>query len=206
MPLTCKALCLWLERPYPVLCAADSPEADAIVLLGGGTSFYEGYPYAELAQGADRAWHAARLLRAGKAGAIVCSGIEGEGADAAFLRDIGVPEAAIVVENESRNTEENALFTSRLFSEGRLKKAGGRARILLVTSAFHMRRAVMMFARYAPDLEIIPAATDYNALELTNRPFEPSMLLPSPGAFGEVQTYVKELAGLAGYAVFRRPK
>lgn len=204
MPLTKLLLCLWLESPYPVVMAEAAPEADAIVVLGGGTAFYEGYPYAELSQAADRAWHAVRLHRAKKAPAVVVSGEESEGADAAFIRDFGIGGDALVVENESRNTEENALFVARLFKEGRIAKKGERPKVLLVTSAFHMRRAEMMFRKYAPWLDVIPAASDYNALKLTNEPFELNMLLPDLGAFGEMQAYFKEAVALAGYALFRR--
>ena len=61
-----------LEDEWPVVRAEDSPDADAIVLLGGGMgSNTNVYPYAEMLSGADRVWHAARLYKSGKAPLVI---------------------------------------------------------------------------------------------------------------------------------------
>ncbi len=58
-----------------------------------------------------------------------------------YLIDVGVPAKDIIIENKSRNTHENAIYSYKIFKEkGWLNK-----RILLITSGFHMRRAVACF-------------------------------------------------------------
>ena len=104
-----------LESEWPVVKAEDAPTANAIVLLGGGMgSNTNVYPYAEMWNGADRVWHAARLYKAGKAPLIVPTGRGEQESTVPLLRDLGVPESAIVVENKARNTEENARFVEKI--------------------------------------------------------------------------------------------
>ncbi len=69
--------------------------------------------------------------------------------------DLGVDPARIVLERSSRNTEENARFTRDL-----LGPAAGR-RWILVTSAFHMPRAVGLFR--AAGLDVVPDPVDYRS-------------------------------------------
>jgi uncharacterized SAM-binding protein YcdF (DUF218 family) len=56
----------------------------------------------------------------------------GSQAMAALLEDWGVPERAIVLESESRNTYINAFYTKQIIDDR------GIGKILLVTSALHM--------------------------------------------------------------------
>ena len=154
-PLCTALLGLPLERPYLAFeDAAKSPEADAIVVLGGGIGKYPGFVYPDMFEAADRVWHAARLYKAGKAPKIVVSGSGDLVAAVPLLRDLGVDESAIVVDNESRNTYENSRFTERLLGGGK---------VLLVTSAWHMTRALGNFSRTS--LEALPAPCDFKACE-----------------------------------------
>ncbi len=203
-----------LEEMYPPQRAEDMPKADAIVVLGGGMSANTNtLVYAEMHLGADRVWHAARLWKAGKAPVVITSG-EGE-ADASYplLRDLGVPESAIVLENEARNTEENAKYVAEwLKANGKPSDSPGAARrILLVTSAMHMRRAVLMFERAfakicgegeAP-IEIVPAAADYDGL-VCERPFKFTDIFPSPDSMYVKSITFKEILGYWGYRLLRR--
>ena len=183
--LTVRVLEWELEREFPVRLAEEMPEADAIVLLGGGMAAAPGhYPYADMAPAADRVWHAARLYKAGKAPLIIPSGSGDLASTVPLLRDFGVPQAAILVEGKARNTEENAKFvsvlleqmasankpsssSSQLLNASTPQRAQAKPKVLLVTSAWHMRRSLLMYERYAPNLEVIPAATDY---EMAARP------------------------------------
>ena len=192
-------LCLSLEKDYPVVLAEDTPKADAIVLLGGGVGGNTNYPYADLGPSADRAWHAARLWKARKAPIIIPSNIGAELADIKLLMDLGVPRDAVVLENRAVNTEENAKFVADLLAVKNAKNS----KILLVTSAYHMRRSLYMFRKYAPELKCIPAATDYGVLPWMNEPFKWRSLLPNIGAFARNNDFIHEYIGYYGYKIFR---
>ena len=56
-----------------------------------------------------------------------------------LLIRLGVPDSAIIVEPASRNTYENALFTREILKE---KYPNATPRLLLITSAWHMRRSM----------------------------------------------------------------
>lgn len=203
-----------LERDWPIVLAEDSPFADAIVLLGGGIgSNTNVYPYAEISSGSDRVWHAARLYKAEKAPLVIASGQEGRAAHLPLLVDLGVPESAIVIEDESRNTEENAKFVENILCGEKADRVESqtsnsdlrfrRPKVLLVTSVWHMRRAKFMFERYAPKLEVIPAPTDYEATVGTGHPFSLAELLPNADMLSANTRYLKEYIGYWGYRLFR---
>ena len=191
-----------LEREWPAVKAEDAPQADAIVLLGGGMGANTNvYPYAEMWNGADRVWHAARLYRAGKAPLVIPTGSGERESALPLLRDFGVPESAIIVEDKARNTEENAKFVEEMLDVRNKQKT--RKKILLVTSAWHMRRSVLMYRKYAPNLEIIPAATDYEATVNTEHPFCFKDLWPD-ASYLFCNSYVfKEYLGYWGYKLMR---
>ena len=203
-----------LEREWPVVLAEDAPKADAIVLLGGGMGANtNAYPYSEMWNAADRVWHAARLYKAGKAPLVIPTGVGERESTVPLLRDLGVPESAIVVENEARNTEENARFVEKLLtanltidSHPQLPTANCQLptkKILLVTSAWHMRRSVLMYRRYAPSLEIIPAAADYEATVITGRPFCFKDIWPDTNSLFANSYIFKEYIGYWGYRLLR---
>ena len=57
-----------------------------------------------------------------------------------FLRDLGVPDSAMLLETRSRNTRQNAEYSSQLLRAHKLHH------VLLVTSALHMHRALGEFS------------------------------------------------------------
>ena len=138
------------------------PECDAIVILGGGMGGNAKVsPYAEMWSGADRVWHAARAWKAGRAPIVVPTGMGCAESDAQLLLDLGVPRDCIHVEDLARNTEENARFVEQTVnSVGPAKTPAAPHKILLVTSAWHMKRSLLMFQRFAPALEVVPCPTD----------------------------------------------
>ena len=204
MPIVGEWLALPLERDYPVQLAKDMPNADAIVLMGGGIWGVTNYPYAMLKDGADRAWHAARLWKAGKAPTIIPSNVDAELCDVKLLVDLGVPREAVVLENKAVNTEENAKFVRDILTQGRKgAEDAEKLTVLLVTSACHMRRSLYMFKKYAPEIECIPAATDYQALPWKDEPFKWRSILPDIGAFSRNNAFLHEIIGYYGYKWFR---
>lgn len=188
-----------LERMYPPQRVEDLPQADAVVVLGGGVgSDTNNLVYAELFMGADRVLHAARIVKAGKAPLVIASG-EGElDASLPLLKEFGVDDGAILVENESRNTEENARHVAKLLA-GRAE----RPRVLLVTSSWHMRRALLMFSRHAPGVEVVPAAIDYEAIMAGDGMDFPWSFLPSADMLMKNAFMLKEYVGYWGYRLLR---
>jgi len=183
----------WTKTGLPKAIAALA-KAPAMVVLGGAVSPPQlGGSEIDLHAGADRVWYAARLFHAGKAPLLVLSG----GSDpeyqaysearamATFLADLGVPAQAMVLEEQSRNTRQNAANSAALL------KSRGINRILLVTSALHMPRAVALFM--AQGLQVIPAPTDFEAIQSP----QPGLLawLPDAGALDGSGRAMKELVG-----------
>lgn len=196
-----------IEELYPPQRVEELPKADAIVLLGGGISFNTNeLVYAELHDAADRVWHAARLYKAGKAPVILMTGQGEEQSAKLLLRDLGVPDSALMIESEARNTEENAKFAARVLAAR--KTSSTMPRILLVTSALHMRRARFMFERAfaklpGPRIDVIPAATDYEGLN-GRRSFRYSDLFPSSSCMEDRTFAFKEILGYWGYRFLRK--
>ena len=190
------AVSMWLraqiEAPYPPLPMDQVPQADALVVLGGAISAPTALrPYADLNSTADRLWHAARLYHAGKVTLLVLSGGGGNAPGAVseaeamrlFLRDLGVPDAAMVLEQHSGNTRQNASLSAEILAQR------GVTRILLVTSALHMARASAHFE--AAGLAVVPVATDHESLS-----DPPSGLyLPSAKALDDSGRAMKEWIG-----------
>ena len=152
-----------LESDYPARTVSRIERADAIVVLGGATNgATHGNRLADVNDQADRLLHALALYKAGKAPVIVVSGgsRSWEAPESVLMSEIlqamGVPEDAIIEERVSRNTLENARYTRDVLAKHNL------SRVLLVTSAFHMRRAETMFRLQGVD--VIPSATDYQVL------------------------------------------
>jgi uncharacterized SAM-binding protein YcdF (DUF218 family) len=131
----------WMPRA-----ATDCPRADAIVVLGGAVQpLLEGDVTPRLHRGSDRVRVAARLYRAGcaprilvSAGGVIAPPVRATETEAiaGFLADPGVPASAMLLEAESRNTQGNAVFSRQML------EPMGIDRVLLVTSAWHLRRAV----------------------------------------------------------------
>ena len=185
-----------LEDPYPPKAMSVTATADAIVLLGGAVrgDTHMG-TLGDLNQQADRLVHAVALYKAGKAPRLLLTGggEPGTRSEAEIMRDLlevmGVPARAILLEDKSRDTHQNALYTAAMLNQLGIRK------ILLVTSAFHMRRSEALFA--AQGLEVIPAPTDYQRLV---GPVTVPRWLPSVGDLWQ-STYA--LHELLGYWIYR---
>jgi uncharacterized SAM-binding protein YcdF (DUF218 family) len=165
LPVVADGLLGRLESAYPPQAAEACAPADAIVVLGGAVRpRLIADVRARLHWGSDRVWEAARLYHAGCAPLVVVSAggkivppiaeVEAE-AIAGLLIELGVPRSALRLERASRNTLGNAHFSRALLSPT------GARRVLLVTSAWHLRRAVALFERVG--LEVVPVGADYRA-------------------------------------------
>ncbi len=194
--LTTRVIGLGLEAAYvraglPHGSIEDLPDAEAIVILGGGMGEHEKCGAAEMQSAADRVWQGARLYRAGKAPVVTLSGNGVEKSTVPFLKDFGVPRAAMKFFPEARNTEE----------EARLIAAAGIKRILLVTSAWHMDRAKLLFTRAG--LDVIPAPTDFEYNYAAEARLRPGEFFPTADALARNSWAIKEWVALVGYKLLR---
>lgn len=150
--------------------------------------------------GADRVVHAVELYKKGIIAKVLISGGEGrlltsgrKEADDLLkaMLLMGVPEADIIVENESRNTHESAVNVKEMLKE----EAGENC--LLITSAFHMRRSAACFRKAG-------LSTDTFSTDFYTHPryFTPDVLLvPRSESIMIWQKIFKEWAGMAAYKV-----
>jgi uncharacterized SAM-binding protein YcdF (DUF218 family) len=197
LPVTSLWLGGALERAYPYRQPADMPKADAIVVLGGNTANDRPnwfLPY-ERETAVRRFQTAAQLYAAGRAPKIVLSGGAREGdvseaqGMAHALRQTGIPESALILENFSRTTYENATLTEDELKDHNL------GTVLLVTSALHMPRAMAAFRKQGV---IAIAAPSQPQIVLPSEPVI-SPWLPDDRAFDASRSIIKEYMGLFVY-------
>ena len=169
----------------------------AIVILGGAISPMAppGRRHPDMNAAADRIWHGARLYKKGLAPKIILSGGRGPGLEdrseiqteaqamRILLLDLSIPQSALVLEDASRTTRENAAQTRRI-TQG--------ATVALVTSAFHMPRAMKTFERAGVPADAYP--TDFRIAAQV----EPlwARLLPNASALEDSEAAIKEYIAL----------
>ena len=179
-----------IEQPY-----------DIGILLGGYSYFFSVQANDRQAfnTSANRLTETLELYKAGKIKKILLSGGSGrvftqEVSEALrvedFLQRIGVPITDLIIEAESRNTYENALFSKRII-EARYPEA----RCLLLTSAWHMPRAAACFR--AVDLPVTPFPVDFQSEQIRWHP--ESWLLPDSRGLHHWEKLIKEWVGFAVY-------
>ena len=161
-PFVASALLMDIEKRHPPLAMEDVPVSDCIVTLGGALGpALKPRTQTEMSDAVDRVYQAARLFRHRKGRFVVvaagnqpwtkqapteASQVEG------LLLEWGVPQSAILLDGASRNTRENALNAQRLISQA------GCESTLLVTSAWHMPRAMATFQKVGVDA--VPVSVD----------------------------------------------
>ena len=105
-----------------------------------------------------------------------------------FLTDLGVPQQAVLLENKSLNTIQNAIFSKAFLKTHGLKS------ILLVTSASHMPRSMAAFRHVGMDP--IPVSIDIQGIQ---RVHGLRRYVPSAAALCMSSIAVKEYIGLVSY-------
>lgn len=187
-----------LEERFPIP-PADLAAPTGIIVLGGSTdeSVTAARNQVTISAAASRITEAVALSRRFPAARLVFSGGSGalllnqhtEAEDTRRLWiSLGVAPDRISTEDRSRNTFENARFTTRLVGP----KPG--ERWLLITSAYHMPRAVGCFR--AAGFPVIPYPVDYFTTD-TSLDFMPRLL--ATDGLGRFDIAVKEWLGLAVY-------
>ncbi len=213
-------LALWWEYPIQTIAPAqtDSTVSVAVLLTGGMINGMKEMPVSTqshtpdtrflLGHEADRAGQALYLYKIGAVQKILISGgtgnlpfqpkdVSDEGQmTARFLLTAGVRPGDIVLENKSRNTHENAIFSAPM-----LRQYFHTNHCVLVTSAWHMRRAIACFQKAGVLITPFPGS-----FIGTRRSFLPGeWLLPREEAFFNSYYLIRELVGyvtykIAGYA------
>jgi uncharacterized SAM-binding protein YcdF (DUF218 family) len=179
-------------------------------VLGGGTE-PEIAPrkMVEVNAAADRVLYGAKLYKENKAAPVILL----SGGDIDFLDQststpaedmaqlmelMGIPRKALIIQNQSQNTYEDAEFSCRMIKENKFEK------VILVTSALHMPRSVALFE--SQGCEVIPAPADFTITQASwERLWHPSIeefflnLLPSYTHLSMVTKTMKEYFGMFYY-------
>ncbi|WP_437486998.1 YdcF family protein [Sorangium sp. So ce1014] len=174
--------------------AGSSPERRVLVILTAGIDADEfGTPAMERqsANGIERGLGAARVYRTYGFGHVIVSGqdvrlerTELAGAMADLLVELGVPRKKILLETESRDTRENAIYSAKI------ARSLSAEAVVVVTSALHMPRSIRMFERAG--LDVLPAPIRFEALPHKG----PGQLIPSSLTLRRSHRAVHELVGL----------
>jgi uncharacterized SAM-binding protein YcdF (DUF218 family) len=186
-----------LEQRFPGMRFPEQ-RIDGIIVLGGSYDRVRGYLSTVLLDdNADPMVVVASLSRRYPNAKIIFSGgteLPYVPAEAAVAKQLfisfGIDPARIVVEDQSRNTIENARFTARLIAP----QPG--TRWLLVTNAFHMPRAMGTFRNSGFDVSAFPVGWRTNGWR--------DFFWPAPSAtegLRRVDVAVREWFGLLAYRV-----
>ncbi|MCR4322084.1 MAG: YdcF family protein [Candidatus Brocadiaceae bacterium] len=108
-----------------------------------------------------------------------------------ILTDLGVPSDKIIIEDKSRDTIENARYTKKI------SDAMGFKKVILVTTAHHMKRSVMSFKKAG--IEVIPVPANFITWEGKKYGWE--SYLPDVSALRNAGSAVHEYLGLVFYSL-----
>lgn len=170
------ALILPLEERFPPW--KDSGRApDGIIVLGGSIDevVASGRNEGVLNEAAERLtatvhlarrYPRARILFSGGSGHLIVQGVTEAEFAKRMLVEMGVPAERVELEDQSRNTSENVVFSKRIANP----KPGDRW--LLVTSAFHMPRSIGIFRREGFAVEAYPVDWRTRGAADLLRPFD----------------------------------
>ncbi|AUX20401.1 hypothetical protein SOCEGT47_008700 [Sorangium cellulosum] len=197
MPWVSSSLVRWYStRPSDLRAdlAGTAPERRALILLSAGIDVDEfNVPAMERLSepGLERCLGAARVYREHGFGHVIISGrdaVQGPtalaGAMADLLVELGVPRKKILLETESRDTRENALYSARMVRDLPVDT------VVVVTSALHMPRSIRLFERAG--LPVLPAPVRFQSPP----PEGLERLIPSSFALRRSQRLVHEIVGL----------
>ncbi len=198
MPVVGDGLMRFVEGGMSRPSVSSLEKADALVVLSGMIRQVEGAPLGEWGDAADRFEGGIELFKAGKAPLLLFTRghlpwkpydvPEGELlAKRAIL--LGVPQSAIRLTPNVGNTADEAAAIRTLL--------GSQKRIILVTSAFHMRRSILLFKKAG--FEVISFPVDYRV----NNSYDSTILrfLPSAEALEQSERALRELMGWFYYWV-----
>lgn len=176
---------------------------DTIIVLSGMLiSELSNDQQVEFASAADRIIRAMELVKNHQAQTMIISGGDGSLTQeylaeaillSRFAQKWGIKEEQIIVDADSKNTYENALFSKEKVVKHQFKQ------ILLITSAFHMYRAHGCFKSVGLKVDILPVDF-YATTHITDfRDF-----LPASSALAKMNVVIHESVGIIVYALTGR--
>ncbi len=181
---------------------SEVPAHDIGIVLGGATSYDEKLERMQTHNSFDRVVQGVDLYKKGYIKKILISGGSGSLAfpdmkEAVFIRDyfliVGIPDEDIIIESESKNTRENAVFTLE-----ELKKRGlENSKLLLITSGYHMRRSQACFDKIG--LQTTSYSTDRMSGPLRSQP--DYLFLPNTQTLYNWNAIIHEWIGFISYFV-----
>ncbi|MHB1177314.1 MAG: YdcF family protein [Daejeonella sp.] len=173
---------------------------DAAIILSGFMTIDKQTKRMSFGEGVDRMTDGLALYRAGYTDKIIISGGSGsivndlrESALAKefLVRNCGVPDSVIFIDTISRNTYENAVESGKIMKRHNIKTT------LLITSAFHMRRAEACFNKLKLIIDIYP--TD---LLSSKQEYYPSdLIIPSTHNIEKWEILMHEIVGVLLYKI-----
>ena len=202
MPIVSNVIMRMVEGPARRVPVSSVGRADAVVVLSGMLTQIDGAPLGEWNDAVDRFEGGIELFKAGKAPVIVFTRgqvpwetdavPEGELlAKRAVL--LGVPKTAIRLTEKVGNTADEAVAAWKLLG---FKKGGGKS-ILLVTSACHMPRALMLFEKAG--FRVVPFRVDYQGSDRSK--VTVLSFLPNGASLSESERALREVLGWLFYWV-----
>jgi uncharacterized SAM-binding protein YcdF (DUF218 family) len=202
MPVVSGYLLRQIEFDAVRLEPKDVPTADAIVVLSGMLTWVPGKNgvIQEWAD-PDRFWGGIELMQANKAPTLIFTGgkLPWESGSAnegnylkKYARLLNIPEQNVIVTEDVQNTEQEAAAVGNLLNVG----TAPQKTIILVTSAFHMPRALALFERQGFKVFAYPVDFKVSESALTLMSF-----IPNPGALGQTDLAIRELAGSIFYKI-----
>jgi uncharacterized SAM-binding protein YcdF (DUF218 family) len=188
-----------LEYTYKPPTLAEVKAGNAYVILGGGVNDFAPDIDGEGTIGdvaLQRLICAYRLYRIDKKPIIFSGGKIFERRPEAeiakrILLSLGVSEKDVFMEGKSRDTFENAQYVKELSEKHNINK------VILITSAFHMKRSMLLFDKFFKGT--IPCPTGYNT---SKTKYDLMSYLPNAGNLESIAIALKEYMGILFYKVF----
>lgn len=188
----------WQARPVQI---NKLGKYEAGILLGGLSSF-DKYGNGFLNSSTDRLVEIAVLYKEEKIKKIIISGgsvYKDRPKEADFLYKelllLGIPQKDLIIENHSRTTFENAMYTKQIVDSLKLHPP-----FILVTSAMHIPRAEKVFTKAG--LHVIAFPSDYHVLD--KKFYIDDYILPDIRVINDWAYFLKELIGILGYKLFNK--
>jgi uncharacterized SAM-binding protein YcdF (DUF218 family) len=198
-PFIYRTISMWWQ-PAPAHLPAGTQYSVGILL--GGMSMYDARDTGYFGNNADCFIQAANLYHSGQIRKVLISGgtgslLSNEPTEARFLlKELlrnGVKKEDIIVEADSRNTFENALFSKKILDSLQLQQP-----FVVITSAQHMPRSMMVF-RHAGFINPVAYPCDYKVID-ARFSFEDSFI-PDIKLLKDWQYLIKEFIGVIAYRI-----